>query len=243
MIQRFERLSFAHIQCKASILMQGMPDNETIMIGCFGYYIEKDGRRILIDTGIESIDTVNLTKSSKDDWARDENEFNLTDNLRKIGVDPDSIDEAFITHSHYDHLSGVCNLKKANIYLSESEYEYLQQESNPHNKFLKDVILFLADKEKKGKLILIEKEYVSDGIRCITVGGHTPGSMLVFVDDHLFTGDSIFLLDSIEKKKPIGFCNEPEKAEIALEYCLEHKGKIFTGHDFRCLGSGRGKNV
>lgn len=234
MIKRLERLDFAHIKCKASILMQGLSDEETITIGCFGYYIEKDDRKILVDTGIEDIDTVNLTKSSKDDWSRDDNEFGLSENLERIGVSLEEIDDVFITHSHYDHLSGICNLKKANIYMSGSEFEYLLLESNPHNKFLKDVIEFLHIKEKEGKLILIEDEYSSDGIRCVTVGGHTPGSMLVYVEDNLFTGDNIFLLDSIKKKKPIGFCNEPEKAEIALNLCLEHSGRLFTGHDFNC---------
>lgn len=233
MINRLERLDFAHIKCKASILMQGLPENETILIGCFGYYIEKDERKILIDTGIEDIDTVNLTKSSKDDWIRGEDEFSLNDNLKRIGVSADDIDEVYITHSHYDHLSGVHNLKNASVYMSKSEYDYLNQ-NNPHNTFLKEVIKFLKNKEKEGKLILVENECSNGNVRCITVGGHTPGSMLVYVENNLFTGDNIFLLDSIEKKKPIGFCNEPEKAETALELCLEHRGRVFTGHDFKC---------
>lgn len=233
MIKRITRLDFAHIECKSSILMQGLPENETTLIGCFAYYIEKDGRNILIDTGIENIDTVNLTKSSTDDWIRSENEFCLSENLKVYDISPEDIDEVFITHSHYDHLSGVCSLKKATIYMSDKEYEYLH-DNNPHKKFLEDAIEFLENKKKEGKLILVGEEFADDGFRCVTVGGHTPRSMLVYIDDNLFTGDNIFLLDSIEKKKPIGFCNEPEKAETALKLCLKHSGRTFTGHDFKC---------
>ena len=83
MITRFKRMDFAHIDCKASILADGWEDTENITIGCFGYYLESDGHRIVVDTGILDIDTVNLTKSSKDDWKRGSNEFSMEENLQK----------------------------------------------------------------------------------------------------------------------------------------------------------------
>lgn len=230
-----KRLDFAHISCKASILVKDKPDDETIIIGCFAYLVEHNGKKVLIDTGIEDIHTVNLTKSSKDDWKRSETEYALLENLNKIGVAPEEIEEVFITHSHYDHISGLCHLKNAQIYMSAKEFEYLCSEENPHKKFLEDVIVFLREKEKQGRLALVIEEYSHDGIQCIPVGGHTPGSMLVYVDDCLFTGDAVFLLENIEENKPIGFCGEPQNAQNALEICGRHRGQILTGHDYRCV--------
>ena len=55
--------------------------------------------------------------------------------------------------------------------------------------------------------------------------------MLVFADELLFTGDSIFLLESIENKAPIGFSNDEIGSLDALEFCINHKGIVLTGHD------------
>ena len=141
MVNCLKRLNFAEINCKASILVKGLPDTESIKIGCFGYFVKKDGKKIIIDTGIEDISTVNLTKSSTDDWVRGETGMCITDNLKNIGVSPEEIDEVFLTHSHYDHISGVCNFKNARIHISKSEYDYLQLKTNPHNKFLGEILI------------------------------------------------------------------------------------------------------
>lgn len=234
MTERVKRLDFAHIGCKASILVQGMPDDETIEIGCFAYLVEHNGKKILIDTGIEDIDTVNLTKSSKDDWKRGASEGNLLDNLKRAGIMPEEIEEVYLTHSHYDHISGLCHLTNAKIYMSKKEYEFLCCGENPHRVFLKDVISFLEEKLTQNRLVLVDDEYSCDGIKCIVAGGHTPGSMLVCIGDYLFTGDAIFLLKNIEKRRPIGFCKETLNAKRALEICCQHKGIVLTGHDYRC---------
>ena len=233
MITKLKRLDFAHIACKASILVSGYPETENITIGCFGYYLKRNGENILVDTGIEDIPTVNLTKSSKDDWQRGKNEFSPEQNMKNINVSEFEIDKVFLTHSHYDHISGVSHYENADIYIAAKEYAYLTG-GNPHKKYLSEVIEFLKRKKENGKLILIDDEYEHDGIKCCVTGGHTPGSMLIYIDDCLFTGDNIYLLESIKNNEPIGFCDEPDKAKQVLEHCRKFGGTIFTGHDFKC---------
>ncbi len=229
------RLDFAHIICRDSILSLGGNADSSTLIGCFGYLIQKCGEYILVDCGIEDLDTVNRTKSSKDDWARNAIEGDLLWNLKRLGVLPEQISEVFLTHSHYDHLSGIVHLKKATIYMAEKEYEYLHKEENPHKKYLTEAISFLEKKKADEKLVLIEEVYAEDDIRCRVIGGHTPGSMLIYIGKYLFTGDVVFLLENIPGEIPIGFSQEPEKAKEAVRICKEHKGTIFTGHDLRCL--------
>ena len=235
MVSKIKRLDFAHIDCKASILVKDMSEQENITIGCFAYYLEYNGEKIMIDSGIENIATVNKTKSSKDDWKRSVCEYNICDNLSEIGIDPLEIDKVFLTHSHYDHISGICHFENAQIYMTKNEFEYLNLDINPHKKYLLDVIEFLKKKKNQGKLILVDDNYNTGNIRCVKTGGHTPGSMIIYIDDYLFTGDCVFLLDNIFKKRPIGFSNEPENAMNALKLCCEHKGTILTGHDFKCV--------
>ena len=235
MITRLKRFNYANIDCKSSILVKGYSEAESVNIGCFGYYLEKDGKKIIVDTGIENIDIVNMTKSSTDDWKRGEDGMCITDNRKGIGVSADEIDDVYLTHSHYDHISGVCHFENARIHISKQEYYYLQLKNNPHNKYLTDVIDFLNRKKLSGKLNLIENEYSNNDVTCKVVGGHTVGSMLVLIEEFLFTGDSIFLLESIEKNLPIGFSNEEENSLHALNLCRKHKGIVLTGHDFECV--------
>ena len=234
MIEQIRCLGFAHIDSKASILAKGYPEDNSITIGCFAYYIEKDGKKILVDLGIEDIDTVNLTKTSKDMWQRGRNEYSLLDNLKKINVCADDIDYVFITHSHYDHISGLKHLKNAQIVMSDAEYNYLLYGDNPHRKFLSDVIELLEKANSDGRLTLVENRFCDDDISCVVLGGHTAGSMMVYIEDFLFTGDNLYLIDTIEKAVPIGFCNEPKNAQKALKLCMEHKGRVLTGHDLNC---------
>jgi len=53
----------------------------------FAALVETDGRKILFDTGASgSI---------------------LLGNMRKLGIDPEEVDNVFISHAHYDHVGGL----------------------------------------------------------------------------------------------------------------------------------------
>ena len=70
-------LKTAHIRCADSVLYKGGSSDTATVIGCRAFLLERDGHYFLIDTGIEDIPTVNKTKSSRDDWARAEDEFGI----------------------------------------------------------------------------------------------------------------------------------------------------------------------
>ena len=131
MEDKIRRLDFAHIGCKASILVDGMPEDETITIGCFAYLLEHDGKKILIDTGIEDIATANLTKSSTDNWKRGQSEYNLLDNLQKNGVKPEEIQEVYLTHEAYkayDYNAYVLSIANSRHYHNDNGVTVLFQE-------------------------------------------------------------------------------------------------------------------
>ena len=228
------RLDFAHITCKDSILSLGGNVDTATLIGCFGYLILFQDEYIVVDCGIEDLKTVNKTKTSKDDWKHLGKDGSILDNLSRLKVCPEQISKVFITHSHYDHLSGVIHFKNAQIYMTEKEYEFLHSEENAHQKYLEEAITFLDAKKEKGTLHLLEDTYEESGIKCRMVGGHTPGSMLVYIDKFLFTGDVVYLLDNIKAGIPIGFSLNPWEAKKAVELCGQHTAIILTGHDVKC---------
>lgn len=228
------RLDFANILCKDSILTLGGNPETFTLIGCFAYLIKGNDEYVLVDCGIEDIDVVNRTKSSKDDWKRGETDGDILWNLERVGVSPESIKKIFVTHTHYDHFSGIVNFPNAKIYMSAKEYDFLHQEEHPHRKYLDEAVSFLESKKQKGDLCLMGDLYEDGSVKCKVIGGHTPGSILVYIGNFLFTGDVVYLLENIKNEIPIGFCMEPNKAKIAVSLCKKHNGTVLTGHDFKC---------
>lgn len=227
------RLDHAHIRSKESILFETGKENVSRMIGCFSWLIHDKAEWILIDCGIEDIDTVNKTKTSKDDWSRTETEGNLQCNLKWKGISADKISKVYLTHSHYDHLSGILHLENATIYMAVKEYEYLLND-NPHKSYLLEAVKFLQKKQKEGKLVLIRENEKIGNAQCWIVGAHTPGSMMIQFGKYLFTGDAVFLLENVEKGIPVGFCINQEETMEAMLFCRKHNGLILTGHDLKC---------
>ncbi|ASJ03785.1 MBL fold hydrolase [Thermococcus profundus] len=58
----------------------------------FSALVEHNGYRVLVDTGTDGKVLIN--------------------NMRELGVEPDSIDALFLTHGHYDHTGGMAELLK-----------------------------------------------------------------------------------------------------------------------------------
>ena len=74
-------------------------DNDALKEGLhadwgFACFIEVNGRRILFDTGANG--TI------------------LLDNMKKLNIDPQTVDEIFISHDHSDHTGGLSDFLKIN---------------------------------------------------------------------------------------------------------------------------------
>jgi 7,8-dihydropterin-6-yl-methyl-4-(beta-D-ribofuranosyl)aminobenzene 5'-phosphate synthase len=73
----------------------------------FSCLIEKHGRKILFDTGSDG--------------------KILLDNMKKLGTDPCSINEVFISHEHWDHTGGLSSflkLNKVRVYIPVSCHDF-----------------------------------------------------------------------------------------------------------------------
>ena len=115
----------------------------------------------------------------------------LTAEVKKLGL---TIEYIILTHGHGDHIGGVAghhaDFPQAKIVAHEQEAELL------HDGDLN------ASTEMFGKPVTIEPDlYVKDGDK-LTVGnmtlhilytpGHTKGGMSIYVNGHLFSGDTLF---------------------------------------------------
>ena len=220
-------LKTAHIDCTDSVIYKNGDSGSVTTIGCHCFLLYDNDKYYLIDTGIEDIDVVNRTKSSKADWTRSGDEHTVKEQLGLLGIDCNKITKVFITHAHYDHISGIKHFKNAVFYMTKTEYEELYSESNKQKDVLGEVKEFLSASDTK----VFDDELVTDGIKLKLRGGHTKGSMSVETDNILFTGDTIFVQDNIRKKIPAGFTEEREVSDRLLDEYLVYPGKIVTSHD------------
>lgn len=132
-----------------------------------------------------------------------------------------NIKAIFVTHSHYDHISGVEEVSKnlkCKVYISSQEKEYYEM----HDTLYKS----LEDKE----IVSISNNFI---VECILTPGHTKGSMCYLVEDYIFTGDTLFI-------EGCGICTglgantlEMFDSINKLKYRLHDRTLIYPGHVYK----------
>lgn len=153
----------------------------------------------------------------------------------------------FLTHEHYDHISGVNRLREGyncRVYATSVCASIIQEVNNGTSRF---PFLFIGDKEKyhyvktKIKLpyickadIFVEKELrlrlLNKNILLWETDGHSPGGMSILINDrYLFSGDNL-LGNGMEVKSIDSNPNDYKRAFD--EYCKLQNKKIivFPGH-------------
>ncbi len=178
--------------------------------GIVNFYVYSDGiNTICVDSGLDA-------------------KLN-TGEMKKIGVNPESVKAVLLTHTDYDHTGGIHAFPNAAIYISQDEEQMVNGKTARffglmHNRLDKKYTL-LKDGEK------IEIGTVK--ITALSTPGHTPGSMSYLIDNkYLFTGDTLRLQDGIATNF-VEFINMDTPMEIkSIKKLakLDNIGVLLTGH-------------
>lgn len=199
---------------------------------CNMYMVDCSGKLALIDTG----------------GGRGVSK--VLENVRGMGFDPGSIDVAFITHCHYDHIGGNMGFKEATgcrIAAHGAEVEDIES--------LGELTLYQMARESglsfepaKVDMVLEDGQKVRVGDTEFTVvhtPGHSPGGLCFTIEENgvrnLFSGDTA----SADGR--MGFINGPgydhDAWKSSIEKLLALKpDRIFPGHGVFCL-SGAEQNL
>jgi len=174
------------------------------------YLISKDGKGILIDPGSDS---EKILKECE-------------------GI---SIEYILLTHCHYDHIESleyIKEVKNAKVVSSENCSNNIQDSYINVSEFfgrkvtLKAADITLSDGE-------IFSTFVGD-IKCIHTPGHTDCSVCYILDNHVFSGDTLF-------KSNVGRWDLPTADVNSLIYSI--KNKIYTLPDEFIIHSGHGNDT
>lgn len=141
-----------------------------------------------------------------------------------------------ITHGHFDHIMAVaelkaltgalvCMCKEDEVCIRDSQWNAICMHHNhpPVNVFEIDRYIDDAAEIRMG----------SEGIRVLTIPGHTKGHVAFYVEGHLFCGDTIL-------KGTVGLMGLPGSDADVLKKSIT--GKIFSLPDETILHCGHGED-
>lgn len=152
--------------------------------------------------------------------------------IKDLGV---TVSHIFLTHCHYDHIGGLSELRKnlnARVYAS---FECSQNIQNPNvnmSVFHKKVL-----REEPCDEILTDGTIINVGnleIKTINTPGHTNGGVCFLIEDHLFSGDTLFL-------RSVGRCDLPKGDEETLKKSIINK--LYTLDDDIIVHPGHGNDT
>jgi hydroxyacylglutathione hydrolase len=134
------------------------------------------------------------------------------------------------THGHFDHTGAVVDLtKEFNVpfYIHEKEEEIIEDPKKNLSSFLSsDKLLLQTCTFISGDTV---DDFLNLGIKIMNFAGHTPGSIIIKVEDNLFTGDVLFK-GSIGRTDLPGGSGREMNSSLKIIRSFDEKLKIFPGH-------------
>ena len=217
-----------NLAAEDTIFKGGSPDKLRPIV-CLAWLADFNQKRVLIDTGIKSIEICNRTLRGKYKWKQDQN---LIDQLAEQGCKPGDIDQVIITHLHYDHSSNLPFFENAEIILSSRELDEFSCLSEAQQEAQAEAVGFIKNHTRKK---IITGVYEDEYLKIEVIGGHTRGSLWVELDSQigptLLVGDSLFLLANLKEACPIGFTAEEAISDWVVDYLRGCSKIVLPSHD------------
>lgn len=135
------------------------------------FYLTDGVNRVMVDTGGVPADGVHFMPYFQ------EPDQTVEGALSKVGVDPKDINIVINSHFHWDHMGNNHLFPNAKHYVQRAEYQYALAPI-PTDEWSFDKVRIVSTRWN----LLDGDEEIAEGLKCLWVGGHTPGSMCVIAD-------------------------------------------------------------
>ncbi|WP_084478325.1 N-acyl homoserine lactonase family protein [Nocardia jejuensis] len=208
------------------------------------YVIEHPAGRILLDTGI--------SPRSPSEWMPEWRQLIdlelvppdvcLENRLKQLGLGPEDFKYVVMSHLHVDHAGGLRLFEHADvtIVIHENEYRHVRSMQSSAEAFYAKVDFEFLDRARV-QLVSDDVVELADGIKLISLPGHTPGTMGMLIRLRqtgwvLIASDALYLHDCYGPPA-VGSAmvwdgQEWERsADKIRQLATEHEALIFPGHD------------
>ena len=202
----------------------------------FFWVIRGEERIVLVDTGF----TRDVAAMRHRDFHR-----SVESALEDLDLRAADVTDIIITHAHWDHTGNLGLFPQAQVYIAAPEYDfwrspYAERTQVAHAAHQPDIEL-LSSIAEEGRLHRVPaKHTLVPGIAMCTVGGHTPGQLVVSVhgvkNPVLLTSDAVHLLEEIDADRPFAVLTDLLRMYDAYDLIDELRASVqdlavVPGHD------------
>lgn len=227
-------LKMGTLIAEKSSLTMGKDFGTQIAIPMWSVAVEGNGHKIIVDTGIRSVEWVKKYLGDQYDVLQEKDET-LEGALEKIGWNPDNVDIVINTHLHYDHVGANSLFKNARFYVQRSEWEYAFDPVENQKCFYFEE-LYGWESVRYTQWKFVDGEYdLLPGIKLIPLGGHTVGSQGVLVDTDegavILAGDTAGLAENLWQNNLPNIMYDVDSGYRALEIIRTRADYFIPYHD------------
>jgi glyoxylase-like metal-dependent hydrolase (beta-lactamase superfamily II) len=164
--------------------------------------------------------------------------------LSRLGIDPRSVGQVIITHFHYDHIGNLDAFPDAELLVPERELRFWTGPSARRSQFAEhvepDEIARVAEAHRQGRVrTLAGQASVAPGVTAVTVGGHSPGQLVLLVEgtrgQAVLASDAVHLYEEFERDRPFAIIADLEEMyrayDLVRRLCEESGAVLVPGHD------------
>ncbi|MEM1374101.1 MAG: N-acyl homoserine lactonase family protein [Pseudomonadota bacterium] len=200
----------------------------------FLWVLEKNGRRILVDTGYDAEEG----RARGRPIAQDPREA-----LKPLGIEAESVDDVIVTHLHYDHAGGLHLFPKAKLHLQTAEMAFATGPCMCHGTlrapFTANHVCEAVKRLYGGKVIFYDGDgEVAEGVTVHRIGGHSRGLQAVRVLTEAgwlcLASDAAHYYENAFARKPFPIVVDVESMLSGfdrLHQLASRPGLIVPGHD------------
>ena len=213
------------------------------------YLIETSNGRILFDVGCDYAKIADPVQRAHhydaENFAFGAPEMHeqqrLPHHLAKLGLTPADVDVVFLSHLHFDHAGGLCDVCGTEVHVQQDEIASARSGD--------DVAYFASDFAGEYPWQVKQGEYdLVPGVRAVATPGHTAGHMSLWIElpkgpPVVLCGDAADLTENLQQEIAPGLCWQGRE-DLALESIRklkrlgrEEQAQLWPNHDIEFFRS------
>ena len=208
----------------------GEPDAE-IGMDYFFWVLQNGDSAIVVDTGFHPDVGARRGRTCL---------YPPVEGLRRIGVEPESVETVVLTHLHYDHTGNVDAFPNAELVVQQSELEFWTGAEAQQPRHAAVVEANEIERIARSRLRLLDGDGpIAPGIEAICVGGHSPGQTVLVVEAEsapvVIASDAVHYYEECELERPFEIYHDLEAMIEGYRTVRRQAGQpgaaLLAGHD------------
>ena len=226
-----------------SLSTRNRGQGQIIQAPILAYLIETSNGRILFDVGCDYAKIADpVQRANHYDpetfafGAPDMREpQRLPHHLAKLGLKPSDVDVVFLSHLHFDHAGGLCDVCGTEVHVQQDELTSAHNDTDPAY-FPSEIAGDYPWTVKQGEYDLVP------GVRAISSPGHTAGHMSLWIElpkgaPVVLCGDAADLTENLDHEIAPGLCWQGRE-DMALDsirklkrLAQKERAQLWPNHD------------